>query len=109
MSRAQRLTLGIVTLVPLVYVIVVLVTPLRAVFTTDPMSSEAPEWFLYFTALHFFMYLYMGLLLAFYMLHLFGNKAISREVKALWAILLVFGSVLTMPLYWFIHVWRNRG
>ena len=109
MSKAQKIFLGAATISPLLYLIVVLPTPLRIVFTTDPMSPDAPDWFLYFTAFHFFMYLYTGLLLAFYLIHLFGNKGISKENKAFWAFLLIFGSVLTMPLYWYLHVWRSKG
>ena len=109
MSRTQKVYIGIATVFPLLYLIVVLLTPLRMVFTTDPASPEAPDWFLYFTAFHFFMYLYTVLLLAFYIIHLFGNSSISREVKLIWTLALLIGSVLTMPIYWYLHVWKIRS
>ncbi len=108
MTKGQRVALGVATIFPLFYILIVLLTPLRIVFTTDPMSPQAPDWFLYFTALHFFMYLYTGLLLAFYLIHLFGNKGMNRESKALWAFLLIVGSIFTMPVYWYLHIWRSK-
>ncbi len=106
MTKGQKAALGAVTLGPLIYTVLVVSTPLRAVFFTDPASPEAPNWFLYFTAFHFFMYLYTGFLLTFYMIHLFGNRSLSRGSKMLWAFLLITGFLLSMPLYWFLHIWR---
>ncbi|WP_157560500.1 hypothetical protein [Hydrogenivirga sp. 128-5-R1-1] len=109
MTKGQRLALGLASLIPLLYLLVVVLTPLRVVFTSDPASPDAPDWFLYFTAFHFFMYLYTGLLFAFYVIHLLGNRELSKERKALWAFAFLFFSVLSMPLYWYLHIWRSES
>ncbi len=108
MTKGQKIAVGSATLLPLIYTVVVVSTPLRSVFTTDPTSPDAPDWLLYFTAFHFFMYLYTGFLLTFYLIHLFGNRNIGKERKILWTLLLILGSLLTMPVYWFLHIWRAR-
>lgn len=106
MTKGQKALLGLLTVVPPIYLILVLLTPLRHVFTTSPL--EASDWSLYFTAFHFFMYLYTALLLTFYLVHLFGNGSMSRERKVLWALLLMGGFVFTMPVYWYLQVWRKE-
>ncbi len=106
MTEGQRIALGIATLLPLIYTVLVVSTPLRRIFTTDPTSPEAPDWFLYFTAFHFFMYLYTGFLLTFYLIHLFGNRRLGREGKILWTLFLIAGFLFSMPAYWLFHIWK---
>ncbi len=108
MTKGQKLALGVATVIPALYIVLVLVTPLKIVFTEDPTSPSAPDWFLYFTAFHFFMYLYTGLLFAFYVIHLLGNRSLSKEVKALWLLAFLLFSVLSMPIYWLLHIWRTK-
>ena len=105
MPKGKTYAIGVITLIPLIYALVVILTPLREAFLTDPTSPSAPDWMLYFVALHFFMFLYVALLLAFYIVHLLG-RPMDRTIKIMWILLLIFGSVLTMPLYWFF-VFRN--
>ncbi len=105
MSKGKIYAVGVITLIPLIYTLVVVFTPLREAFLTDPTSPSAPDWMLYFVALHFLMFLYVALLLAFYIVHLLG-RPMDRTIKIMWILTLLFGSVFTMPLYWFF-VFRN--
>ncbi len=107
MKKAVKLSLGIATLVPLFYFTLLFLTPLGKVFSTDPLSPEAPPWLLYFTAFHFFMYLYTGFLLAFYVINLFGKNGMERDRKILWAIALILVNVFAMPVYWYFHFWKE--
>ncbi|HIC98041.1 MAG TPA: hypothetical protein EYP11_06570 [Aquificaceae bacterium] len=109
MKRGAKFILGLATLVPAVYFPSLLFTPLGEIFSTSPVSPEAPLWVLYFAAFHFFMYLYMGFLLALYMINLLGRKDVGRTTKALWSIALVVGNVLTMLLYWYLYIHRSSS
>lgn len=106
MTKGQKLFLGVVSIVPLIYVLALIFTPLKKTFSLDFTSPDTPDWLLYFTAFHFLMYLYTGLLIAFYLIHLFGNPGMKREEKIAWAFFLIVGSVFTIPLYWFFKIWK---
>lgn len=45
-------------------------------------------------------------LLAFYFIHLFRTRIIDEEKRVLWAIVLLVGNVVTMPIYWYRHIWQ---
>ncbi len=55
-----------------------------------------------------------GLIVAYYCLfifirHLFTeNKHVGGAGKALWLVLLLIGNVFTMPVYWYMHMVRDR-
>lgn len=53
------------------------------------------------------MFLVVGQLV-FYLWHLLVRRAQEDMVmKLLWAMLLLFGSIITIPLYWFLHIWSE--
>lgn len=31
------------------------------------------------------------------------------EMRAIWAVLLVIGNILAMPVYWYLYVWRDEA
>jgi len=106
MTKGQKLFLGIASVVPVIYVLALIFTPLKETFSLDLTSPNTPDWIIYFTAFNFLMYLYIGLLTAFYLIHLLGNPDMKREEKITWALLLIVGSVFVIPVYWFLKIWR---
>lgn len=46
------------------------------------------------------------LLLTGYTLHLFRSRMPTRE-KVVWLLLFLHASVVSMPVYWWRHVWRK--
>ncbi|NPA41884.1 MAG: hypothetical protein GXO18_06375 [Aquificae bacterium] len=106
MTKGKKIAVGIATVPPVIYFSLFILTPLKEVFSINLTSPEVPDWVFIFAAFHFLMFLYAGLLWAFYMIHLFGDKSLSREKKALWALALVIGIVFTMPFYWFFRIWK---
>jgi hypothetical protein len=45
-------------------------------------------------------------LVASYMIYLFKTRHVRSDKRALWAVALVLGSFIAMPIFWFLHVWR---
>jgi len=88
--------------------VVLLGTPLKGIFSYDVTSPDAPSWVLPVTAFHFFMFLYSSFVLVFCILHLLGDRRVSRGAKMLWGILLILGNVFVFPLYWFFRI-RSAG
>jgi hypothetical protein len=48
-------------------------------------------------------------LLLLYLGYLFTRPLLPLEWKAVWAAVLVFGHVFTMPIFWVLHVWKPRN
>ncbi|MCA9031946.1 MAG: hypothetical protein KDA69_12305 [Planctomycetaceae bacterium] len=51
------------------------------------------------------MMLSLGLIV-FYMIHLFSTDFVPKDQKPLWAVLLLVGGLLAMPIYWFFYIWK---
>lgn len=49
----------------------------------------------------------LAILVGIYIGHVFKNPAIAADKRALWAVVLFFGNVIAMPVYWFLYVWRE--
>ncbi|WP_428267972.1 hypothetical protein [Haliangium sp.] len=98
MRSSRHLLLGTLTAWPLVYMVLfiasIVLTPMEAI----PMD-------LLFTVHGATMLLTFGLL-AYYLVHALRSPMPSNE-RLLWAILLVMGGMLTMPIYWYLHIWPS--
>jgi hypothetical protein len=43
----------------------------------------------------------------FYVVYLFKTDRVPVEQKALWATVIILGHMLAMPVFWYLHVWRE--
>jgi hypothetical protein len=46
-------------------------------------------------------------LLVFYIINVFNKEAIRDTMKILWVILLIFGGPISMPIYWYLYIWKE--
>ena len=53
--------------------------------------------------------LYGLILWAFYLFYLHRTKAVPAAKKATWHGFLLFGSLLAMPIFWYLYMWRPSG
>ena len=70
-------------------------------------STGMPFLFVLIFLLHVFTMLEMFILIAFYIIHLFKNDRIPNDKKALWAIVIFCGSLIAMPVYWYLYIWKT--
>jgi hypothetical protein len=45
-------------------------------------------------------------LIASYIIYIFRTEHVPKEKKALWAVVLFMGSIVAMPVFWVIYVWK---
>ena len=43
----------------------------------------------------------------FYIINVYRNNGVAQNKKALWALLLFFGSFTIFPCYWYLHIWHD--
>ncbi len=48
-------------------------------------------------------------LLASYIYFVFKLKSINENRRSLWAITIFMGSIVAMPVFWFLHIWPAQN
>lgn len=46
-------------------------------------------------------------LTVFYMVNVFRNDRVEKDKKVLWAVVIFMASVIAMPIYWYLYIWRE--
>ena len=112
LSRPVKLLLGVATLWPLLYfgvfVAVWFTLFLAIAQQAGPSGADGPPgWFLALFPLHCLTILLSIGLLIVYIVDVFKNDRIARDMKALWAVVLFMGGFIAMPVYWYLYFWRD--
>ncbi len=112
MSKQLKIVIGIATILPTIY-LVVFVGFFVATFLTLFRGGTSPEGaplfshFAVFFVLHLIMMLWMIGLAIFYIVNVFRNERVQENRKVLWAVVIFFGSMIAMPIYWYLYVWSE--
>jgi cytochrome bd-type quinol oxidase subunit 2 len=48
------------------------------------------------------------LVMAFYVAYVWRSRRVPRAQKRMWSMLIIIGSVFTMPVFWFLYIWKDR-
>ena len=107
MKQLLKLLLGLVSLWPIAYLLLFFVV----IFATEffmPGSGQPgpPPLIALILPLHFLTMLVVLALLVFYIVNVFKNDQVEKDKKALWAIVLFMGSMIAMPVYWYLYIWK---
>ena len=109
MKRAGIMLLGVITVCPLAYMFFFFVNIFGTIVTSSVSGSDfgmiIPFEILFI--LHGLTILLMFCLLAFYITFLFRTDKINNDKKTLWALVLFMGNILSMPVFWYLYLWRN--
>jgi hypothetical protein len=44
-----------------------------------------------------------------YIRYLFKTDTVPKDKKALWAVVLFLGNMISMPIFWYLYVWKYLG
>lgn len=103
MTRATRLSLGAITLLPLVvtlwWLVETLVSPGVGLVAAFGVQAGA--------VLTLMLPLMILSVLLLYFPALLSNASIPREERWLWGVGFVLVGVFVVPVYWWKHVWRE--
>ncbi len=111
MTKGGKIALGAATFWPLAYMIIFLAVVFGLAFAFAGREMPAPEgppaWLLAVFALHALTILWTLGLTIFYMIDAFRNERVAQDKKVLWAVMLFFGNMIAMPVYWYLYIWRE--
>jgi len=103
--------LGLVTVLPIAYFVFFLayVAPRMSAVMRVPPARAQDTW----AFLNTIGYVHVGAivltfaLLTFYVVFLYRTERVPASRKALWAVIVLGGSIVAMPIFWFLYVWRQ--
>lgn len=114
LNKPAKVVLGVLTILPtlmiLGLVIFAFIQALSFFSSEDPMM---PMMFLSYLGyaipfLFFYSLFYLGLDI-FYLIHVFNNPLLDTEKKGLWITVLLILNGLSMPVYWYVHLWKSQS
>jgi hypothetical protein len=111
MKKWMKILLGLATLWPFLYMILFFLFVFSTFFFISGSAgpdSGPPFLFFLFFAVHIFTILWIMGLTIFYMVNVFRNNRVDKDKKVLWAVVLFLGSMIAMPIYWYLYIWREE-
>lgn len=108
MNKTLKILLGLLTVWPFAYLILFFITVFSTVFfVTGPEGGAGPPPLIaLILPLHLLTMLLIFALMTFYIVNVFRNSRVEKDQKVLWAVVLFFGSMIAMPIYWYIYIWK---
>lgn len=103
MNKIAKVILLLLTLFPLMYF-------MWAGLQLPELMQQGTEsdWFTTLFLVHLLVSVLLVGLIGFYLVHLYRNKRIHGNSKMLWTLALFIGSFITMPIYWWLHIWSVK-
>ena len=104
MKKTSKILLAGATIWPILYMLFFM-----SVFLWSFLSRDNGPGFLWaiIVPLHLLtMVVIMGLI-AFYIVNVFRNDRVKKDMKVLWAVVIFMGGPMAMPVYWYLYVWRH--
>ena len=106
MKQLIKLLLGLVTLWPFAYLILFFVVVFNEFLNPGTEQLGPPPVIALILPLHFLTMLVIPALLVFYIVNVFKNDRVEKDKKVLWAVVLFMGSMIAMPIYWYVYIWK---
>ena len=119
MSKTVKVLVLLASLWPLVYTCIFFAAFIGMIFLAAspghgaaPAGKEAPQAVMYgfagLFALALFTMLWNVALMIFYIVDVFRSPRIASDnMRALWALVIFFGGLIGMPVYWYLNIWRD--
>jgi hypothetical protein len=113
MKKASLVLLGFITVLPLasIFLLTYAVAEGRDLvhkFFPNFLELHRNSLFIKYWLLIFIfsVAIVMLCLLIFYEMNLLRNSQLTRVQRKNWALLLFFGNIVTMPVFWYLYIWK---
>lgn len=110
MNTPTKTLIGLATLWPIVYMGLFFAFVFGSFFFLSTSAGQEvgpPVSFMVIFLLHLLTMLWMVALTVFYIVNVFRNDRVEKDKKVLWAVVLFMGSVIAMPIYWYLYIWKE--
>lgn len=110
MKQSTKILLGLATLWPFVYVVFFFIFVFASILFMPSSGGQElgpPVSFMILFLMHFLTMLLILALTVIYMVNVFRNDRVDKDKKVLWAVVLFMGSMIAMPIYWYLYIWKE--
>jgi hypothetical protein len=111
MSRRVKIGLGIATAWPVIYGMLFVAAWLYLILSIIAQPGGRVEAPILVNTLFILAAITVAVdcvLVLFYLCHLANNDRIEKEMMTVWTIILLFGSIVAMLVYWYVYIWREE-
>ncbi len=111
MNKRNKIFLGILTFLPIIYIIFfVLFIIFNLIFSFEGKSFKLglEKYFITVFLLHFLTMFIVFSLFIVYLMNIIKNERLDQTHKLLWAILIFVGNIIAMVAYFFIYIFPER-
>ena len=105
-SRSKKDLLGLFTVWPHFLFIIMLLFVVFILPQAGVDQANEPTIFLIFASLALVTILSVFILIGIYLVCLFRNNLIPIGLKLLWAVLILFFHILSMPIFYYLYIWK---
>jgi len=105
MTKKKAVTLGVFTFLPILYYFVFISFFFLIYTSINNEQNQFTTIFLVIFPIHFAMMINIIILLVIYIKDVFKNINIEESKRTLWALVLFFGNMIAMPIYWYKNIW----
>ena len=109
MTKGKAVTLGIFSVWPILYMILFMGTifiMMAATFAGHPPRDSQQKILMVILPLHLFTILEIFALVPIYLFYLFKSDVVAHDKKALWAVVIFSGNMISMPIFWYLYIWK---
>ena len=99
MNKIQKIIIGLLTILPILYMGLFLINFMS--FPNEIINFDT------MIKLHMGAMLLIFGLLIFYIVNIFKTNRVTNDKRTLWAIVIFFGTVIAMPIYWYLYIWTE--
>jgi len=115
LSQGQKILIGILTLLPFLFVPYIVFQIFTFVMTAIGHDGMDPQPEIIFGAIFSFIFpiillslLSLGLFI-FYIIHAVNNKNTETAERIIWILLFIFAGFIVFPVYYFMRIWNDNG
>jgi len=105
MSKSRKTVLGILTIWPIFYMLLFIIFTFT--LSLIKLSGEPPLGLFIIFPIHVLTMILIPVLLFVYIKNAFKNERIPQDNKLLWALVIFFGNIIAMPIYWYKYIWKE--
>lgn len=111
LNKPAKIILGILTFLPILLAIsiigFVIFNFISMVFNQEPAMPMMYMSYLSYIIPYFFLVVFLSLgLFIYYLVHIIQNQYLDNEKRILWIVVLFVLGGITMPVYWYVHIWK---
>ena len=107
LSRSAKVLIGALTLWPILHIFIFMWS-VAVSFGAGP-SQGPDEWFKWLMILHLGTMVVILALITFYIVELFRTERVREDRKALWAVVLFLGNMISMPIFFWLYIWPDTS